>query len=109
MPLCPRFSPERSLFGDVVIIAFLVSQALDGVLTYIGLRQFGPAIEANPLLSLVLPVLGQAVTVASAKLLAAGFGIVLHMRGVHRTVAALAALYFAAAVVPWATLLLWHP
>ncbi len=108
MPPCPRSSPQRTLFGDIVIIAFLMSQALDGVLTYVGLKQFGPNIEANPLLSLVLPVLGQAATVASAKLLAAGFGIVLHMRGVHRTVAALALLYFAAAVLPWATLLFWH-
>jgi uncharacterized membrane protein len=106
MRLAPAPSRQRSSFGDAVIVVFLLSQALDGVLTYLGLKQFGPGIEANPLISSALPVLGQAVAVAAAKLLAAGFGIVLHMRGVHRTVAALAALYFAAAVLPWALLLM---
>ncbi len=108
MPLSPPTRPPRSPFGDAVIVAFLVSQALDGVLTYLGLRQFGPSIEANPLISWALPVLGLAATVAAAKVLAAGFGVVLHMRGVHRAVAALAALYFVAAVVPWTAVLFWR-
>ncbi len=108
MPLLSALSPRRSFFGDLVIVAFLMSQALDGVLTYLGLKQFGPAIEANPLISSALPVLGLAGTVAAAKLLAAGFGIVLHVTGVHRVVAALTALYLAGAVVPWAAILLLH-
>jgi hypothetical protein len=106
MRLLPRSPSARSLFGDAVIIAFLCSQALDGIFTYLGLRQFGPAIEANPLIGSVLPVLGVVATVASAKLIAAGFGIVLHVRGVHVAVAALTALYLAAAVAPWTAVLL---
>ncbi len=101
----PPLSPRCSVFGDVVIIVFLVSQALDGILTYLGLKQFGPGIEANPLISSALPVLGQGFAVAAAKLVAAGFGIALHLRGVHRAIAALSALYLAAAVVPWVLLL----
>ncbi len=93
------------MFGDVVIILFLVSQALDGVLTYLGFKQFGVNIEANPLISSVVPILGQGFAVAAAKLLAAGFGITLHLRGVHRAVAALSALYVAVAIVPWMLLL----
>ena len=88
-----------------MIVVFLLSQALDGVLTYLGLRQFGPGIEANPLIGSALPVLGASLTVAGAKLVAAGFGIVLHLRGVHRAVAALTALYLAGAVAPWTAIL----
>lgn len=98
--------PARSFFGDAVIVAFLASQALDGVLTYLGLKQFGSGMEANPLISSALPVLGVGATVAAAKLLAAIFGVVLHVTGVHRVVAALTALYLAAAVLPWVALLL---
>ncbi len=105
MPVVP---PPRSLFGDAIILAFLASQALDGVFTYLGLREFGPAIEANPLIGSILPVLGFAATIASAKLVAAAFGIVLHVRGVHLAVAALTGLYLAAAVGPWAAVLLLH-
>ena len=102
----PRSPSARSLFGDAIILAFLAAQALDGIFTYLGLRQFGPGIEANPLIGSVLPVFGAVTTIAAAKLLAAGFGIVLHIRGVHAAVAALTALYFAAAVAPWAAILL---
>ncbi len=105
MRLLPSASSARSLFGDVVIVAFLTAQALDGVLTYLGLKQYGPGIEANPLISWAVPVLGQAAAVAGAKCVAAGFGIVLHVRGVHRAVALLTVLYFGAAVVPWTVLL----
>ncbi len=99
-------SGPRSLFGDLVIVAFLVAQALDGVFSYVGLVQFGPHIEANPLISSAIPVLGQGAALASAKAIAATFGIVLHLRGVHRAVAALTVLYIGAAIVPWAALLL---
>jgi hypothetical protein len=106
--LLPALSPRSGFFGDLVIIAFLLSQALDGVLTYLGLNQFGPGIEANPLIGSALPVLGASVTVAAAKLVAAGFGIILHLRGVHRAVAALTALYLAGAVAPWTAILFLH-
>jgi hypothetical protein len=98
----------RSRFGDTIIIVFLVSQALDGVLTYLGLRQFGPAVEANPLISSVMPLLGQGMTLAFVKLFASSLGAILHVTGVHRAVALLTALYLGAAVVPWAALLFAH-
>jgi hypothetical protein len=46
-------------------------------------------------------VLGQGMALAAAKTAAGAFGIALHLTAVHRTVALLAALYVAAAVVPW--------
>ncbi len=106
MPVFP--TPRRSAFGDLVIVAFLLSQALDGVFTYLGLKQFGPGMEGNPLLGSVLPVFGLSATVAGAKLVAAGFGILLHLRGVHRAVAALTALYLAGAIAPWTAILFLH-
>ncbi len=97
---------SRSFFGDLVIVAFLVCQALDGVFTYVGLQLFGSGIEANPLISAALPYFGGAATLAGAKLLAASLGIALHLPGVHRVVALLTALYFCAALTPWTVLLL---
>ncbi len=101
------YSPARhSRFGDAVIVLFLVSQALDGIFTYLGLQQYGVAAEGNPLIVSVMPVLGQGLAVACAKLFAASLGLILHLRGVHDAVALLTVLYVGAAVVPWG-LLLW--
>jgi len=105
MRLLWTFPRRRSPFGDISIVVFLALQGADGVFTYLGLKQFGPGIEANPLISTALPVLGHGATLAFAKLFAAGLGSVLHMTGTHRAVAALTALYLAAAVVPWTALL----
>ena len=45
-------------------------------------------------------------TLAGAKLLAASFGILLHMVGSHRLVAILTALYVAGALLPWVGVLM---
>jgi hypothetical protein len=100
---------RRSLtFGNVAILAFLVVQALDGMLTYVGLVTYGPAVEGNPLLSWLMSLLGAAPALAGAKAAASAFGIVLHLTAVHRTVALLALLYMSAAIVPWVELLFWQ-
>jgi len=92
-------------FGNVVVIAFLIAQACDGVLTYIGIASYGLRAEANPLLGWLMGALGCAAGVTAAKATAGAFGIVLHLVAVHRVVAALAAFYLVAAVVPWVGLL----
>ena len=88
-------------FGNVVVIAFLIAQACDGVFTYIGVATYGVRAEANPLLAWLMVGLGCGAGVAAAKLAAGVFGIALHLISVHRVVAALAALYFAVAILPW--------
>jgi uncharacterized membrane protein len=98
-------NPQRSVFGDLALIAFLVAQACDGVFTYVGIATIGPGIEGNPLIASLMRVMGGGAALVGAKLVAGSLGIVLHLTGVHRIVAALACLYIAAAVVPWATLL----
>lgn len=88
-----------------MVVAFLLAQAFDGVLTYVGVRQYGLAIEGNPLLGWLMAALGSGVALAAAKTAAVGFGIALHLSAVHRLVAVLAAFYLAVAVLPWVAIL----
>ena len=97
---------SRSRFGDVMIVLFLLAQAADGVMTYVGVTTMGSDIEANPLLAMLMVTFGHGATVAGAKLVAAALGISLHLVGVHRIVALLTAIYCVGAVLPWVGLLL---
>jgi len=103
--LFKRSEQPRSLFGDFVIVAFLLSQAIDGVLTYVGVIEFGPEIEANPLIAALMGIIGHGPALASVKVLAGSLGIALHLNGVHRILAFLTLYYFAGSVVPWSALL----
>lgn len=82
-----------------------MAQCLDGVLTYTGVLQFGPGIEANPLMRWLMQQWGEGPGLTLAKSLASGFGIALHLASVHRVVFALTAVYVAGALLPWMILL----
>jgi uncharacterized membrane protein len=97
---------SRSRFGDVAIVVFLLAQAADGVMTYVGVATSGASIEANPLLQALMTSFGSGSVLLGAKLMAAGLGVGLHLAGVHRLVAMLSGIYFIFAVVPWAGMLL---
>jgi hypothetical protein len=97
---------DNSRFGDIAVVTFMVVQALDGILTYLGVHIWGPSVEANPLISSAVSFAGVATGVAMAKLFAVGLGMVLHLRRVHGVVALLTAFYLAVAIVPWAMLFL---
>jgi hypothetical protein len=92
-------------FGNLVVIAFLLAQASDGVLTYVGVSIYGVSIEGNPILGWMMGTLGHGVALTAAKGVAGAFGILLHLGSVHKVVAALTAFYFAVAVVPWVAIL----
>lgn len=92
-------------FGNLVVIAYLVAQACDGVFTYVGVSLYGAHMEANPVLGWMMETMGQGVALATAKGVAGAFGIALHLSSVHRVVAVLAVFYLAAAVVPWVAVL----
>jgi hypothetical protein len=96
-------------FGNWAIVLFLVTQALDGVFTYVGLSVYGPSIEANPLLGWLMHAFGAGPALAGAKLTAAGLGIILHLVAVHRAVALLTLLYACAAILPWTHILFLQP
>jgi len=104
--LLKRGEPQRSLFGDLMVVSFLIVQCLDGAFTYLGIRTWGPGIEANPLISSAMTAGGIAFGLGGAKALAIALGILLHLRGVHNIVAVLTAIYFTAAIIPWTALFL---
>ena len=99
---------RSNAFGNLVVVAFLLAQACDGILTYVGVSQYGLRIEGNPLLGWLMASVGQGLALAATKAAAGAFGIVLHLSAVHRVVAALAAFYLAVAVVPWVGILFWR-
>jgi len=106
--LYKRWNEPRSRFGDLMVVTFMVMQCLDGVFTYMGVRMWGPTIEANPLVSSAMNAAGVAAGLGGAKMMAIGFGMLLHLRRVHNVVALLTAIYFAVAILPWAALFLLH-
>ena len=101
-----RNAAGQSRFGDAVIVVFLLAQAADGVMTYVGVSTLGIHLEANPLLATLMNAFGQGTAVTGAKVVASGLGISLHLIGVHRILAVLTGVYLVAAILPWAGLLL---
>ena len=100
-----RFSVRRSLFGDAVLIVFLLAQCLDGVFTYVGVKTYGIGVEANPLIATLMTYVGHGTALMGAKSLAGLLGIGLHIGQVHNAVAMLAVFYLAVAVFPWISIL----
>ena len=96
---------KESLFGDFVVLMFLVVQALDGALTYVGLSTLGRVVEGNPLVAGLMASFGLGFGLAGAKLFAVSLGIGLHLFGTHRLIAVLTGFYLAAAIVPWLAVL----
>ena len=91
--------------ANVAVVLFLIAQACDGVLTYIGVSLYGPAIDGNPVLGLLMGTMGQGLALATARLTAGAFGIALHLFAVHKVVAALVGFYVIAAFLPWIDIL----
>ena len=95
------------MFGDGILLAFLLTQLSDGVLTYVGISTFGEGIEANPLLAWYIAMFGPALAVIGAKTFAVACAVTLHCCARHRTVGVLTIVYLAAAVWPW-TRIIWN-
>ena len=106
--MLPRWIFNRtreSSFGNFIVLAFLVVQALDGTLTYVGLATLGRVAEGNPVVASLMAAFGLGIALTGAKLFAASLGIALHIFGAHRLVAALTAFYLAGAILPWMAVL----
>jgi hypothetical protein len=106
--LYKRWDTPRCLFGDFVVLAFFAAQLLDGMFTYVGVSVWGPAIEANPLVSSAVAVAGLGAGLTGVKAIAIAFGMLLHLRRLHNLVALLTAIYFAIAILPWTAIFLFH-
>jgi hypothetical protein len=89
------------LIPRVVLGLFLAAQAFDGVFTYVAVGAYGLAAEGNALIATWMGLVGPAPALLGAKLLAAAGGILLYVRGVHRTLALLTLLYAVVAIAPW--------
>jgi uncharacterized membrane protein len=100
--------PARESAAQWIWIAFVLVQALDGGMTFVGIHMFGPPIEANPLVAWYVSAMGPAFALCAAKLFAVGCGITLYLAARHRTLAALALTYVVAAVGPWVHLFWRH-
>jgi hypothetical protein len=90
---------------ELLWVAFVVVQALDGAMSYVGVFLHGPGIEGNPLVAWYLGVFGPAVGFTAAKLFAVTCGAVLYMTAHYRWVAILTVVYIVFAVGPWIGLL----
>jgi hypothetical protein len=88
-----------------VIVLFLVAQVCDGLLTYAGIRHFGAAIEANPLIVSWMALLGPEPALVGAKVFASGCGIALYLVGTYRVLFGLTVFYGVAAIAPWLAVL----
>jgi uncharacterized membrane protein len=106
LPLKPWQPPiQRSRFGDIILVVFLLAQCFDGVFTYIGVLTYGLDIEANPLMTALMASLGHGTALAGSKTVAATLGICLHIRQIHSAVALLALFYMVVAILPWMAIL----
>ena len=95
---------RRSMFGKAVLLLFILTQVADGMFTYLGIKTFGAAIEANPLVAWYVAAYGAGIAVIGAKGFAVACGIALHLREMHRTIGALTIVYVTAALWPWSLL-----
>ena len=93
-------------FGDLAVLFFFCVQLLDGLLTYLGVLTWGTGIEANPIIGSAMVQFGPGTALAVAKLLAMGFGILLHLQLFYTAVAALTGFYVAVSIIPWTALFL---
>lgn len=87
-----------------MLVLFLCTQLLDGLLTYVGVAIVGVA-EGNPLIAHSMQHLGIGPSLTAAKLVAVGCALALHVLDFHRLLALLTLLYVSLAIVPWAFVL----
>jgi hypothetical protein len=85
----------------LVLFIFVIAQALDGTLTYAGIRQMGIDVELNQLLVFYMETFGLGLALVGAKSLACACGLILYVAHYHRPLAVAAGAYLGVAVVPW--------
>lgn len=84
---------------------FVAVQIADAAQTAVGISRFGPAVEANPVLSFYVTAFGAGNALVGAKAIAIAGGAALHVRSCYLILAVLTVASIFAAVVPWAVVL----
>ena len=90
--------------APVVLALFILTQVLDGALTYWGVTQFGIGIESNSYLASLMQSIGIAPALIAAKVLAVACGVVLFSTTSFRVLAVATGWCLGFAVVPWLVL-----
>jgi len=85
----------------VVLLLFLGAQGLDGLFTYIAVHAYGPHAEGNVLIATWITLVGPLPALLGAKSVAAACGVLLYVRGMHRTLSLLTMIYGVGAIAPW--------
>ena len=85
----------------VVLVLFLAAQCFDGVFTYAAVHAYGPHAEGNILIATWISLVGPAVALFGAKTVASACGVLLYLRGMHRTLSLLTMVYGVGAIGPW--------
>jgi len=90
--------------APVVLAVFILTQMLDGALTYWGVSKFGMAVESNAYLLSLMESIGPAPALIAAKMLAVVCGFVLFSTTSFRVLAVATGWCLGFAVVPWLVL-----
>ena len=86
---------------------FLLAQLLDALLTYGGVMKLGVDVEMNMILATWMRLVGPAVTLGVAKMIACLCGLFLYSTARHRMLAVAAGLSIGVGVVPWCVVFIW--
>ena len=90
--------------APIVLAVFILTQMLDGALTYWGVTKFGLAVESNAYLLELMQSIGPAQALIAAKTLAVVCGIILFSTTSFRVLAVATGWCLGFAVVPWLVL-----
>jgi uncharacterized membrane protein len=90
--------------APIVLALFILTQVLDGALTYWGVSQFGLGVESNAWLASLMHAIGAAPALIAAKVLAVACGYVLFATTSFRVLAVATGWCLGFAVVPWLAL-----
>ena len=88
-----------------ILGVFILTQVLDGALTYWGVSKFGLAVESNTWLVSLMESMGPGPALLAAKLLAVGCGVILFSTTSFRVLTVATGWCLGFAVVPWLVLL----
>lgn len=90
--------------APLVLALFILTQVLDGALTYWGVTKFGVGVESNTYLLSLMQSIGTGPALLAAKVLAVGCGVVLFSTTSFRVLAVATGWCLGFAVVPWLVL-----
>jgi hypothetical protein len=94
-------SDVQMVLSRVVLLLFLTAQGFDGLFTYTAVHAYGVHAEGNFLIATWIALVGPEAALFGAKTVAAACGVLLYVRGMHRTLSLLTVLYVIAAIGPW--------